>query len=939
MRQERLTAQTRCRYSKVLVLKKSIWFSLFILINNNYEVLKVESFTPLTQRRISSPIYYLNKDGSAMSDSKLKKKKTLKQIQSELKKQFVALEKFDQQQLESQQPVFLDMESNILNAIWGSKTVSDVKTILDDVILTAKHIIRQVSNQADEPDSTSELELLGPNIASAALRRILDLRPDFNKRIGGEADVQIAKDLVPRLLNVVGRQIISREGGEASSLSTQGPQYSFGGLMSSLTQLLGSSPSSIFRYEITSTSKANYFCSLAKIELLQRRTRNANEISKLAPIARTLCTQSLAGDYGQLFVQEVKPVLLLETLSSLATFDLKDDSIILDSIGNRLKQGDATGQLSGQQLSQGLWAFAVLNRPHIGLIKSFTRRLRKATIRKSLTPSDITRAIWSACQSLRQLDLLFQSETSTAVSMAVDEMNVTDEDVALIREEIVVMIYTLSNELLDNYGKEDDPKLYKLNARQIADLSSALSTVEFESDVHPIVNAIGKYIRNGKALRDQVSVTDLARILWSFQRLRLGSTESKAIGVLVQRFIDLLELDHLKCSPKTLNTILRSVVLLVPDHGKSFQSLQRIASQTLQNETFLKQCNEFECSNFMFFFAMSNTYDKAVVRLLADRISDDDIIRSITPSSASRFLWSFTKLVESNEEDIQIKEILYEMFQSLGGILLSMQLTPVDASSAMWAIAKSSYSLDMGVFDHLAECLTQQCMMKGATVQQVTEALWSCGKIYNLDWEGREHGKTSAPPYVRSAKTFASFLVSQRSKMSPKDISQAILSLGYMRISDDYILKPLAYKAVEFADEAKFNSQELANIVWAFSKLNLEDEVVYSHLTSQLRTPCIMEQCTSQEAANVLYALGKMKIRDKETFECMDEVLMRNLDGANTQAIANALWAHECVNIAPHRQLFDSWALEKLNIVGLYLDNGNKNTVEPITSTEETKND
>lgn len=175
--------------------------------------------------------------------------------------------------------------------------------------------------------------------------------------------------------------------------------------------------------------------------------------------------------------------------------------------------------------------------------------------------------------------------------------------------------------------------------------------------------------------------------------------------------------------------------------------------------------------------------------------------------------------------------------------------------------------------------------------------------------------------------------------MSPKDISQAILSLGYLRISDDYILKPLAYKAVEFADEAKFNSQELANIVWAISKLNLEDEVVFSHLTSQLRTPYIMEQCTSQEAANVLYALGKMKIRDKATFECMDEVLMRNLEGATTQAIANALWAHESVNIAPHRQLFDSWALEKLNIVGLYLDNENKNTVELITSTEETEED
>jgi len=47
---------------------------------------------------------------------------------------------------------------------------------------------------------------------------------------------------------------------------------------------------------------------------------------------------------------------------------------------------------------------------------------------------------------------------------------------------------------------------------------------------------------------------------------------------------------------------------------------------------------------------------------------------------------------------------------------------------------------------------------------------------------------------------------------------------------------------------------------------------------------------------------------------------MRQLEDATTQTIANALWAHESVDLVAPGQLFDSWAKEKLDIVGLYSD-------------------
>lgn len=144
--------------------------------------------------------------------------------------------------------------------------------------------------------------------------------------------------------------------------------------------------------------------------------------------------------------------------------------------------------------------------------------------------------------------------------------------------------------------------------------------------------------------------------------------------------------------------------------------------------------------------------------------------------------------------------------------------------------------------------------------------------------------------------------------------------MGKLKISDSKTLFALAMKASSIAVAKGFNSQELANIMWGLSKTDFRDELVVSTLTREMQDENIFQHSTPQEAANVMYALGKMMVRDEEMFACMNNVVMMNLDQATTQTIANALWAHDRVNLTPPQQLFDSWAKEKLDIIGLYLD-------------------
>jgi len=452
------------------------------------------------------------------------------------------------------------------------------------------------------------------------------------------------------------------------------------------------------------------------------------------------------------------------------------------------------------------------------------------------------------------------------------------------------------------------------------------------------------------------TVADIARILWTLQRLHHRTTDSiENTASLVRKFIRLVEEADATTSdtnnaatstldPKHLIMILRSVIIQSSGTTEIIHDVYHAIVPIASKASFLSRCNEFEISSLIWFLAKAHIYDKELVYSLSNRMREADVVDNCHPSSATRFLWSFTTLVEMNEEDLVIKEVLFETFQALGSVMYSSQLNRVgDISSTMWAMAKASYSLDMGIFDHLAQTLARDGMLERATTRQISQALWACGKM--IAWEnplrttanknnggGGGYGVAAGgggefmmnfPLYIDSGRKFASYLVtsSKLDQMSPKDIAQSCWALGHLRVNDAKIIYPLARTAASLAQNDAFNSQEIANIVWGLSKTYFRDEWLIRTLTRQLQRPSLKETCTPQEASNILYALGIMELRDEATFECMNDVIMTRLSDATAQTIANSFWAHDRVQIQPPQQLLDRWLRERLDVVDLYLDN------------------
>lgn len=288
---------------------------------------------------------------------------------------------------------------------------------------------------------------------------------------------------------------------------------------------------------------------------------------------------------------------------------------------------------------------------------------------------------------------------------------------------------------------------------------------------------------------------------------------------------------------------------------------------------------------------------------------EDNVVESCTASSASRAMWSCAVLLSLKGASF-LNERQVDLFHQMGGKLLMSPLTPTDISNAMWAIARCEYVLDRGLFDFLADNLSG--MLESSNTRLVAQALWACAKMFRFE-EPRGSIDNRPPPYMKSAERFVGFLTANGNHMTPKQISQTIWATGCLRMSDPAVADEMA--SIALRNAALFNSREIANIIWGFSKVNYNNPEVISELVQQItESAALKKDCGSQEAANILYALGKLQICDAIAFESFSYILMSHLQNASSQGIANALWAHDVVGLDPPRELLGCWAREKLGL-------------------------
>ena len=99
-----------------------------------------------------------------------------------------------------------------------------------------------------------------------------------------------------------------------------------------------------------------------------------------------------------------------------------------------------------------------------------------------------------------------------------------------------------------------------------------------------------------------------------------------------------------------------------------------------------------------------------------------------------------------------------------------------------------------------------------------------------------------------------------------------------------------------------FDSQHLANLVWAFAKLNIKNEELFDLLTKEVSYK--IKDFDPQETANLAWSFAKLDIKNKELFELLGKEASYKIKDFKPQAIANLAWSFATLSIK-NIELFD----------------------------------
>ncbi len=592
---------------------------------------------------------------------------------------------------------------------------------------------------------------------------------------------------------------------------------------------------------------------------------------------------------------------------------------VMAILRDRVTKGDVLAVLPARKLAEGLvmmdslmrdatWNFSTA----APIVKAFSRRMRKVGVREHASSRELMQAIMAATQ------IAVQSNRTITDSEQQD----------LLFPELKLMAYTLGNELILKHQQNSS----SVSFTELRRILPGLLKFQFHLDNQnggnsSLVDVLCQTLSSHNALQDTATLYDMRDILQSLAYAKCKQPElffqcgqrvyhlflhgSTTNGANTTTFI---------LRPKLLNSILRCTVLTHKDNQTVLEPFIATCRIAFLDEAFLAASSAAELSNFAWFLCTAHVRGSdhpEILDALARRILQANVVDTFTPKQAVSCLKAYVTLCyygdEENSESNNLQTVVASLMEGLAGQLLSNQLPPAAASSALHAYARSNFLQDMGIFDHLTNVMAAQ--LARSSVRQVATSLWACGRMMRFE---RGHDESTCdeeyrPPYWKNAQTFFRFLAERPEQLNGADTSQALWAIGHLGVEELGLVDAILDRAVELTSQ--LSAWEIANIIWAMSKVLEESPsitITKRRQIIQLTQAILSLDPNPQEISNVLYALAVLDLADEATFRLLAQKMMRQMERAEAQAIYNALWAFQTSNLTPPPQLLDLWAAQKL---------------------------
>ncbi|KAI2506771.1 hypothetical protein MHU86_7666 [Fragilaria crotonensis] len=791
--------------------------------------------------------------------------------------------------------VFLSSQSSeglaVLNNSAYSLLTDEAKYIRAIRACDSAAEVQDVLDRATDP--------ISPNMAAAAMRTMIKF--DRNSQVTSKA--------LPMLMKVAGSSVVAYSKQDENQNMT-----------------------------ITAIQDVLYSLSLLKKEAT-------------VPLATLIC-EIMTCDLSRV-LDKLETRRLVEIMEAARSLSLKNHPKLFDAIAAQLSKADAVGKLAPSKICEALLPLS----SYPDALVRFLRRLRKHAVRKELNSRHITMAIRAAAilrdevphlldeiQVMaytlvnRELSRPILGNTTTLVTQlsahqattvlhAISkfewgEVPVTVDLYRLICQssQLAPVDVTLTLQSMSNFKNNNPDTAVQLGSQllrwlkdghpiKLRQMNMILTSVFRQYNGNPTVwsvyeAALTQFLSSEPyktQFQNDAREFDIATCVWFLSEA--GIERDVDIGKALGNALLLMSSENL--DPASFVMAIRyAVKMYARVNSNILRPYLEAAKQTCRGE-FLERLESRDLSFLVEALVIAKCTHEGLFVRLAQAATRPHIVDECTPSSARRIMSSFAT-VATRIASPELHEYQRQIFELLGASLLTTQLMPYEAADAVFSYAKAGYISDMGVFDHVVDLVGQN--LGSLSTQQVSKCLWACGKMYA--WE--RSAEIQAPPYLATAKAYTKHLSSREAELSAKDLAQCLWAMGRLAINDETATKAFATRAKVILPSCF--ACEASNIVWGLSKVGFDDDDVMVSISRRMLDADI--HASPEEAACVLYALGNAGIREDEVFEHLTEIMMTQVESVGAQAMANALWAHNVVGKLPPPALLQSWASDKLGLVG-----------------------
>ncbi|KAJ1463512.1 hypothetical protein M885DRAFT_4965, partial [Pelagophyceae sp. CCMP2097] len=166
--------------------------------------------------------------------------------------------------------------------------------------------------------------------------------------------------------------------------------------------------------------------------------------------------------------------------------------------------------------------------------------------------------------------------------------------------------------------------------------------------------------------------------------------------------------------------------------------------------------------------------------------------------------------------------------------------------------------------------------------------------LHRLGVLGRSFKQSSAPLLHKLVDRATSSLINESKQWEPRHLANACW--GIAKIGN--VEAPALFEAIAGEASKKiatFNSQDLANIMWAYATARVEAPALFAAVAAE--APKKISTFKSQELANTIWAYSTAGIEAPALFEAIAVESSKKIATFTPQALANTVWAYATAGV------------------------------------------